>query len=107
MQQHNLIYHVAMDILPVHASAVPSEHIFSSSKETDTLWCSNLSPGMMEILQISFKTEKLNFNNGWITQEPDEISVIDVPCSTAHKLLTTGQVEELTQILCQGKSWND
>jgi hypothetical protein len=33
-----------------------------------------------------------------------EISVIDVPLSTVHELLATGQVEELTRLPCQGKS---
>jgi hypothetical protein len=62
---------------------------------------------MMEILQIlkfSFKGERLDFNDGWITRELDEISVIDVPPSTIHELLATGQVEELTRLLCQEKS---
>ena len=62
---------------------------------------------MMEILQIlkfSFKGEWLDFNDGWITQELDKVSVIDVPPSTIHELLTTGQVEELTRLLCQEKS---
>jgi hypothetical protein len=61
-----------MDILPVQASAVPSERVFSSSKETDTLRHSNLSLGMMQILQILkslFKTERLDFNDGWITRD--------------------------------------
>ena len=63
---------------------------------------------MMEILQIlkfSYKGERLDFNDGWITQE-HELSVVDVPPSTVHELLATGQVEELTlaQLLCQGKS---
>ena len=37
---------------PAQASAVPSERVFSSSKETDSQHHSNLSPKMMEILQI-------------------------------------------------------
>ncbi|EKM59823.1 uncharacterized protein PHACADRAFT_192197 [Phanerochaete carnosa HHB-10118-sp] len=32
-----LIYHVTLDILPVQASAVLCERVFSSSKEMDTL----------------------------------------------------------------------
>jgi hypothetical protein len=30
--------------------------------------------------------------------------VVDVPPSTIHELLATGQVEELTRLLCQEKS---
>jgi len=61
---------------------------------------------MMEILQIlkfSFKGERLDFNDGWITEE-HEPSVVDVPPSTVGELLATGQVEELTRLLCQEKT---
>ncbi|EKM51015.1 uncharacterized protein PHACADRAFT_103934, partial [Phanerochaete carnosa HHB-10118-sp] len=47
-----LIYHVTLDILPVQASAVPCERVFSSSKEMDTLRRINLSPEVMGGLQI-------------------------------------------------------
>ncbi|KAG5633628.1 hypothetical protein H0H81_006433, partial [Sphagnurus paluster] len=46
-----LIYRVSLDVLPVQASSVPSERVFSSAKETDTLRRSSLSPEMMEMLQ--------------------------------------------------------
>lgn len=41
-----LIYRVALDILPVQASSVPCKRVFSSIKETDTLWQSHLSPAL-------------------------------------------------------------
>ncbi len=41
-----------MDILPIQSTSVPCERVFSSSKETDTLRRSRLSPEMMEALQI-------------------------------------------------------
>ena len=47
-----LIFRIALDILPAQASAVPCERVFSSSKETDTLQRANLSPDVMERLQI-------------------------------------------------------
>ncbi|KIP03365.1 hypothetical protein PHLGIDRAFT_41330, partial [Phlebiopsis gigantea 11061_1 CR5-6] len=47
-----LLFCVAMDILPVQASAVACERIFSSCKETDTMRRRKLSPKMMEILQM-------------------------------------------------------
>ncbi|KAG1731107.1 uncharacterized protein EDB91DRAFT_1059002 [Suillus paluster] len=48
----NKAFRVAMDVLPAQASFVPSKHIFSSSKETCTLWCSNLSPTTLKALQV-------------------------------------------------------
>ena len=41
-----------MDILPIQGSAVPCERVFSSAKETMTARRNNLSPSMMESLQI-------------------------------------------------------
>ncbi|EIW65091.1 uncharacterized protein TRAVEDRAFT_90228, partial [Trametes versicolor FP-101664 SS1] len=46
------LFHVALDILPVPASSVASERVFSSSKETDTLRRTGLDAAMMEILQV-------------------------------------------------------
>ncbi|OJT08209.1 hypothetical protein TRAPUB_881 [Trametes pubescens] len=46
------MYRVALDILPVPASSVPGERVFSSSKETDTLRRTGLDAAMMEILQV-------------------------------------------------------
>jgi hypothetical protein len=43
-----LMFAVAMDVLPAQASAVPCEHIFSSSKETCTVHWSRLSPTLLE-----------------------------------------------------------
>ena len=41
-----------MDILPIQASAVPCERVFSSGKETMTARRSRISHTMMEALQI-------------------------------------------------------
>lgn len=51
-EEYPLLYRVALDILPVPASAVASERVFSSSKETDRLRRSRLSGAMMEVLQV-------------------------------------------------------
>ena len=47
-----LLYAAAMDVLRMQASSVPCKRVFSSSKETDTLRQSQLSPEMMEMFQV-------------------------------------------------------
>jgi hypothetical protein len=54
-----------MDYLPVQASSVPCEHVFSSAGETDTKKHNRLAPDLMESLQILkfiYKKERLNFS---------------------------------------------
>jgi len=41
-----------MDILPIQASSVPCERVFSSSKETITARRNSLSPRLIEALQV-------------------------------------------------------
>ena len=57
-----------MDLLPIQASAVPCERVFSSGKETMTPRRNRISPEIMEALQIlKFATRKeqaLNFTAG-------------------------------------------
>jgi hypothetical protein len=57
-----------MDILPIQASAVPCERVFSSSKETVTARRSRISPELMEGLQLlkySIRQGRgLNFTDG-------------------------------------------
>lgn len=63
-----------MDYLPIQASAVPCERIFSSSAETNTKKRNRISPLLMEALQMlkfHLKKERLNFTAGWITPEKD------------------------------------
>ncbi|PBK79133.1 hypothetical protein ARMGADRAFT_951248, partial [Armillaria gallica] len=42
------IFSFALDILPIQGTAVPSEHVFSSGKETDTLQRNRLGVDAME-----------------------------------------------------------
>ncbi|KIK77200.1 hypothetical protein PAXRUDRAFT_111667, partial [Paxillus rubicundulus Ve08.2h10] len=69
-----ILYCIVLDVLPAQASAVPCEWVFSSRKDTDTEQCSNLSPNMMEILQIlkyQFCNDRLSFENDWVTSKHD------------------------------------
>lgn len=59
---------MALDYLPIQASAVPSERVFSSGKETMTPRRNRTKPELMEALQItkfSLKKDRLNFTKGW------------------------------------------
>ena len=61
-----------MDYLPIQASAVPCERIFSSSAETDTKRRNRINPLLMEALQMLkfyLKKERLNFTEAWVTSE--------------------------------------
>ena len=58
-----------MDFLPIQASAVPCERVFSSAKETMTAQRSRISPELMTALQILKFSKKnqttLTFTNGF------------------------------------------
>ena len=71
-----------MDYLPIQATSVPCEHMFSSAKETDTKKQNRMSPLLMEALQLlkfSLKKERLNFMDGWATSEA---AMLGTPKST-------------------------
>jgi len=65
-----------MDILPIQASSVPCERIFSSSKETTTARRNKLHPQLVEALQILKYERKhargLNFTEGLDEKEQEQ-----------------------------------
>ena len=66
------LFVIALDYLPIQASAVPCEHIFSSAKETDTLKRNQIHLMLMEVLQMlkfSLKKDRgsISFTDGWKT----------------------------------------
>jgi hypothetical protein len=88
---------MAMDYLPIQATAVPCERVFSSSAETDTKRRNHINPALMEALQMQkfrFKKARLDFTQGWMTDEkqlveddPDE----DLLQTLLHQDSQTGQ----------------
>jgi len=67
---------MAMDYLPVQASAVPCERVFSSSSETDTKKRNRIKPELFEALQIlkfGIKRDRLSFTTDIITPEESMI----------------------------------
>ncbi|KIK13481.1 hypothetical protein PISMIDRAFT_17949 [Pisolithus microcarpus 441] len=77
------IFAIAMDYLPIQASAVPCEQVFSSSAETDTKKQNHISPTLMEALQMlkyDYKKSHLTFTEGTklhqhdlLDDEPEEL----------------------------------
>ncbi|EIW74484.1 hypothetical protein CONPUDRAFT_36856, partial [Coniophora puteana RWD-64-598 SS2] len=62
------LFAMAMDFMPIQASSVPSERVFSSAAETNTKKRNRLSSTMLEITQIlkfGLKKERLSFVEGW------------------------------------------
>ena len=70
------LFKIAMDYLPIQASSVPCERIFSSAKETDTTRRNRIRPVLMEALQtLKFSLKKdrqcFSFMKGWKTAEAE------------------------------------
>ncbi|KIL55152.1 hypothetical protein M378DRAFT_91340 [Amanita muscaria Koide BX008] len=90
------LYAMALDYLPIQASAVPCERAFSSASETDTKRRNRLHSTLLEALQIlkfSLKQQRLDFMQGLETQEEDML----LPSEDAPDHLAAGgsSVDEL------------
>ena len=71
---------MALDYLPIQASSVPSERVFSSSAETDTKRRNRIHPvlmGALQMLKFSLKQRRLNFTDGWAVTEDELEYYID------------------------------
>jgi len=88
-----------MDIIPIQASSVPCERVFSSGKETLSARRNALAPSLIEALQLlKFATKQgreLSFTKG--LNQDDEISEL--------KIEEEGQsVEDVPFIVCNLQS---
>jgi len=94
--EYPTLFAIMMDYLPIQATSVPCEHIFSLAKETDTTKQNRMSPMLMEALQLlkfSLKKQHLNFMEGWLTsQAAMEVWLQDHDLST---LLMGNKVHEV------------
>lgn len=71
------VYAMAMDYLPIQATSVPSERVFSSSSDTDSKKRNRIAPVLFEALQILksvYKEEALDFTSGWSSTERQILS---------------------------------
>ncbi|KAG8699533.1 hypothetical protein FRC08_005261 [Ceratobasidium sp. 394] len=74
-----LIHRLAVDILPVQASSVSSERVFSSSKLTCTRERSRMAVGTVESLQVLKHSLKRRRVPGLDTRTLDFMSKVDIP----------------------------
>jgi hAT family C-terminal dimerisation region len=91
---------MALDYLPIQASAVPCERAFSSSAETDTTRRNRISPNLMEALQIlkySIRNDLIDFTTDSVAAEKDLI-----PLHTSQDLLA-----QLAQTADTDGQWED
>ncbi|KDQ54070.1 hypothetical protein JAAARDRAFT_135955, partial [Jaapia argillacea MUCL 33604] len=93
-----LLYRVALDVLPVQASAVPCERIFSSARETTTVRQNKLNPALLKVLQILkflYKQERLDFTSDWIANPDDYATEGKLTSAAIRELLDAGKLTEL------------
>jgi hAT family C-terminal dimerisation region len=79
-----------MDYLPIQASAVPCERVFSSSAETDTKKRNRIKPELMEALQVlkfALKKARLSFTAHFHLPEPPSTSYGAGSANTLMKML--------------------
>jgi len=64
------LFRIAMDYLPIQASSVPCERVFSGSGETDTNRRSCTSPqltGVLQVIKFARKKARLDFSFQYLT----------------------------------------
>ena len=72
-----MFFAIALDYLPIQASAVLCEHVFSSSGETDTKRLHLLLMEALQMLKFSLKHRWLDFMQGWMTMDYDMQEMVD------------------------------
>ena len=103
------LFPVSLNYLPIQASSVPCEHVFSSAGETDTKRRNRITAPLMEALQMLkfiYKKERLNFTAGWKTTMDNS----DVDLNSDHLLAElftadpTDTTDKLLKIFCAADS---
>ena len=74
------LYSMALDYIPIQATSVPCERVFSSAGETDTKRRNRIHPTLMEALQLlkfSLKWQRLDFTAGLQTPQDEMVLPTD------------------------------
>lgn len=100
-----MLFKIAMDYLPIQASSVPSERVFSSSSETDTKKRNRIHPLLMEapqMLKFALKKDHMNFMRGWVVEESMLAKLEAEGVDLLVKLLGEGNPEEVIDEIIRG-----
>ncbi|KAG8978537.1 hypothetical protein FRB93_011038 [Tulasnella sp. JGI-2019a] len=100
-----LLASIALDVLPVQASSIPCERVFTSNKETTTMHCANLSPSLMSALQelkFQYKQDWLNFVSH-LTAKCKDFEADKITPEVVNELLQQGRLDELEDLLQTGR----
>jgi len=96
------MFQVALDVLPVQASAVPCERVFSSSKETCTDRRNRILPKLLKVLQIikyGRRQDRLDFMDGILANEEDYTIDGNLTARAVEELIQLGRIDEIKQLL--------
>lgn len=104
------LYAMAMDYLPIQASSVSCERVFSSSSETDTKKRNRINGLLMEALQMlkfALKRDRLNVNERFPnTVEKDMIYDDLTPVYTSDRLPPPSLLAELADAISGSEMQN-
>lgn len=98
------LFAIAVDYLPIQASSVPCERVFSSAKETDTLKRNRIHSMLMEALQtLKFSLKKdrgtISFTGGWKTAKVEMMRAPKTKGDLLAQLLTEDDSQAITDTL--------
>ncbi len=92
------LFKLSMDLIPIQATSVPCECVFSASKETARARRNCLKPNVMEAIQIlKFQAKnkrELNFTEGLGEEdEVAELEAVDIPVEDLRNYLRSLNVQ--------------
>jgi hypothetical protein len=96
-----LMFQAILDVLPMQASAVSCEHVFSSSKETCAMHQNLLSLSLFEVLQVFkhiYKQGCLDFMSDLITMEENH-SIESVTEEVSKKFVVLRKMDKPLYLL--------